>query len=439
MNTIWIHSISTYPISSSFAWEYQNYQSAADSMAQSWPKAFKPILRSKGFCWVDSEPFRAGPPGDVDSGWQAVISMWWECHERKIGMHEPKTACRLKVNEWSHAGRSLSVLPEAALGPSGPRNITSWVWSAKDWWWSVLKPDQLNFQICQCLRALIPNSLMKSLQVGEAPWFKKCTEVILVQKVTLKGFVATSGRPVYEMTLVEEFCHLVNVIKHLNQEPWGDRRQEIVFIGGPCMRERDITRLDSCRLELPAPLRLWWNCWPHLPSRILDDCLLSDSELEEFRESALLQTKRREREKNKVAFRIYLMFFSLFVCLRFLCCNGCVFFWYRYNRHTSARHIFRHWSWALSTRPVPDGKPGECFPSVHSDVGTSTSGFAAPNGWRPWDIWQRTRQKHQAIVCHSIHTVANFKSPAAGNAGDEDTIDVPCQNWCAMLAVPKSL
>jgi hypothetical protein len=80
-----------------------------------------------------------------------------------------------------------------------------------------------------------------------------------------------------------------------------------------------------------------------------------------------------------------------------------------------------------------------CFPSVHSDVGTSTSGFAAPNGWRPWDIWQRTRQKHQAIVCHSIHTVANFKSPAAGNAGDEDTIDVPCQNWCAMLAVPKSL
>ena len=77
-----------------------------------------------------------------------------------------------------------------------------------------------------------------------------------MQKVTLKGFVATSGRPVYEMTLVEEFCHLVNVIKHLNQEPWGDRRQEIVFIGGPCMRERDITRLDSCRLELPAPLRL---------------------------------------------------------------------------------------------------------------------------------------------------------------------------------------
>ena len=77
-----------------------------------------------------------------------------------------------------------------------------------------------------------------------------------MRKVTLKGFVATSGRPVSEMTLVEELCHLVNVSKHLNQEPWGDRRQEIVFIGGPCMRERDITRLDSCLFELPAPLPL---------------------------------------------------------------------------------------------------------------------------------------------------------------------------------------
>ena len=37
-----------------------------------------------------------------------------------------------------------------------------------------------------------------------------------------------------------QFHKLSNV-----QEPWGDRRQEIVFIGGPCMRERDITKLDS--------------------------------------------------------------------------------------------------------------------------------------------------------------------------------------------------
>lgn len=66
-------------------------------------EVLKPVLRSKGFCWVDSEP--------------------------------------LRVNEWSHAGRSLSVLPKAIESLRGHR-------SRQDWWWSVLKPDQLNFQIC---------------------------------------------------------------------------------------------------------------------------------------------------------------------------------------------------------------------------------------------------------------------------------------------------
>lgn len=128
-------------------------ESSTEAEASDIRAAFKPILRSKGFCWVDSEPFR--------------------------------------VNEWSHAGRSLSVLPE-------------------DWWWSVLKPDQLNFQICY------PGAKGNFERIRRDKW----------------------------------------------QEPWGDRRQEIVFIGGPCMRERDITR-------------------------ILDDCLLSDSELEEFRQSTI--------------------------------------------------------------------------------------------------------------------------------------------------------
>ena len=69
---------------------------------------------------------------------------------------------------------------------------------------------------------------------------------------------------------------------------------------------------------------------PHLLSRILDDCLLSDSELEEFRQSALLQTDT-ERERESAAFRMCLMFcfpflfvwlFCVAIVCVFFCCTG---------------------------------------------------------------------------------------------------------------------
>lgn len=110
----------------------------------------KPILRSKGFCWVDGPEF-------------------------------------LRVHEWSHAGRTLTVLP-------------------KDWWWSVLEPDQLNFQVCY------PGAKGEYERLREEKW----------------------------------------------EEEWGDRRQELVFIGGPEMDKQKI-------------------------SRILDSCLLTDEELTDFR------------------------------------------------------------------------------------------------------------------------------------------------------------
>jgi len=108
----------------------------------------KPILRSKGFCWVNSDP--------------------------------------LKRHEWAHAGRSLSVLP-------------------KDWWWSVLKEDQMHFQVSY------PGAKKEYNMVKEQKWHSE----------------------------------------------WGDRRQEMVFIGGPDMNEEHITKL-------------------------LDECLLSDDELDDF-------------------------------------------------------------------------------------------------------------------------------------------------------------
>ncbi|CAE8601070.1 unnamed protein product, partial [Polarella glacialis] len=122
----------------------------AKANPESLKAAMRPVLRSKGFCWVDSEP--------------------------------------LKVHEWSHAGRTLTVLP-------------------KDWWWSVLEPDQLNFQVCY-----------------------------------------PGAKGVYDRIRQERW-----------QEEWGDRRQELVFIGGPDMSQQAITQ-------------------------ILDECLLSDAELEEFRQ-----------------------------------------------------------------------------------------------------------------------------------------------------------
>lgn len=112
--------------------------------------AMTPVLRSKGFCWVDNEP--------------------------------------LKMHEWAHAGRTLNVLPT-------------------DWWWSTLKEDQLKFQVCY-------------------PGVKR----------------------VYERVREEKW-----------DDTWGDRRQELVFIGGPDMMEADITAL-------------------------LNTCLLNDSELEAYKE-----------------------------------------------------------------------------------------------------------------------------------------------------------
>jgi len=109
--------------------------------ASSDPKrVLKPVLRSKGFCWLDSEP--------------------------------------LKMHEWAHAGRTIFV-------------------EAKTWWWSVLKEDQLQFQLSY---PGAPND--------------------------------------YE-----------RVRKNCWDEEWGDQRQELVFIGGPDMSESDILPiLDACLL-----------------------------------------------------------------------------------------------------------------------------------------------------------------------------------------------
>lgn len=116
----------------------------------------KPVLRSKGFCWVDSDP--------------------------------------LKMHEWAHAGRTLSLLPV-------------------DWWWSVLKEDQLRFQVCY------PGAKKRYERIREDKW----------------------------------------------DDEWGDRRQELVFIGGPEMVEEEVTAL-------------------------LNACLLSDEELADYRERTAMIT-----------------------------------------------------------------------------------------------------------------------------------------------------
>ncbi|CAK0822142.1 unnamed protein product [Prorocentrum cordatum] len=112
----------------------------------------RPVLRSKGFCWVDREP--------------------------------------LKRHVWAHAGKTLVV-------------------TADDWWWAALDKEQLRF------------------------------------KVTYPGVEAE-----YKSTRRDKWDRDV-----------GDRRQELVFIGGAQMREESIVPL-------------------------LDACLLSDAEYEEFREGA---------------------------------------------------------------------------------------------------------------------------------------------------------
>jgi len=112
--------------------------------------SLKPVLRSKGFCWLDSEP--------------------------------------LRQHIWSHAGRTLSVQPA-------------------DWWWAALNEEQLKF------------------------------------KVTYPG--------------VEAEYHAVRREKWDSTGSTGDRRQELVFIGGPRMQEQVVIAL-------------------------LETCLLSDAELRDF-------------------------------------------------------------------------------------------------------------------------------------------------------------
>lgn len=109
-----------------------------------------PVLRSKGFCWVDSDP--------------------------------------LKVQEWSHAGRTFTL-------------------QSQDWWWGVLREDQLQFQVSY-----------------------------------------PGAKAIYEKA------------QQKWKAEWGDRRQELVFIGGADMVEEQI-------------------------SMLLDSCLLTEAEFEEFRQS----------------------------------------------------------------------------------------------------------------------------------------------------------
>lgn len=100
----------------------------------------KPILRSKGFCWLDSEP--------------------------------------LRQHIWAHAGRTLVV-------------------NAGEWWWASLDEGQLKF------------------------------------KVTYPGVEAE-----YHMVKRQKWDQLV-----------GDRRQELVFIGGHGMvEEQIIPLLEACLL-----------------------------------------------------------------------------------------------------------------------------------------------------------------------------------------------
>jgi len=110
----------------------------------------RPVLRSKGFCWVDNEP--------------------------------------LKQHVWAQAGKTLVVSPA-------------------DWWWSCLDKEQVKF------------------------------------KVTYPGVEAE--------------------YKEAKRDKWdpdvGDKRQELVFIGGPQMQENEILQL-------------------------LDNCLLSEDEYSNFKE-----------------------------------------------------------------------------------------------------------------------------------------------------------
>eukprot|EP00408_Alexandrium_pacificum_P067904 CAMPEP_0171179260 /NCGR_PEP_ID=MMETSP0790-20130122/13166_1 /TAXON_ID=2925 /ORGANISM="Alexandrium catenella, Strain OF101" /LENGTH=671 /DNA_ID=CAMNT_0011644189 /DNA_START=43 /DNA_END=2058 /DNA_ORIENTATION=- len=112
--------------------------------------ALRPVLRSKGFCWLDSEPLRR--------------------------------------HVWAHAGKTMAVRPA-------------------DWWWAALDTEQLGF------------------------------------KVSYPGVEAD-----YKLARREKWDAEV-----------GDRRQELVFIGGPLMSAEAIVAL-------------------------LERCLLSDEEFEAFRE-----------------------------------------------------------------------------------------------------------------------------------------------------------
>lgn len=119
----------------------QDALEAASSSSDDRATVLKPVLRSKGFCWLDSEP--------------------------------------LKSHEWAHAGRTINV-------------------REKDWWWSVLKEDQFDFQLSY------PGAKAQNDRAKKEKW----------------------------------------------DERWGDRRQELVFIGGPSMDESLVTQLlDACLLD----------------------------------------------------------------------------------------------------------------------------------------------------------------------------------------------
>ena len=135
-------------------------------------EALKPVLRSKGFCWVDSEPFRAGA---------------FRCASRNINPLLSNDFRVCEVNEWSHAGRSLSVLPKAGWQLLSLRRAIAL--QIQDWWWSVLKPDQLHFQVS-------PASQLEPRSVGSASIGSQAT---LAPRASSNELEGTNGRYVWHM------------------------------------------------------------------------------------------------------------------------------------------------------------------------------------------------------------------------------------------------
>jgi G3E family GTPase len=129
---------------STLARNFINYsEDATNPFDEDVAAVLKPILRSKGFCWVDHDP--------------------------------------LKQHIWAHAGKTLRV-------------------TGKDWWWSTLDKDQLKFTISYPGR-----------------------------------------KSEYEFDRNNKWDSDPKI---------GDKRQELVFIGGPEMVDEDvIALLDECLLS----------------------------------------------------------------------------------------------------------------------------------------------------------------------------------------------